>query len=146
MTGGVYAYRTRKPNARFRIPILSYHWAYVGQTSSFWHRDRQHMGTTTNSLVPAKPWADLEPRVYRLTLPNWLWLRLTVETLAILVLWPVYNDRKNRWNPRRVPIVAAIAARARRDAGHRDTIIWPFGWSVVLILVALLAGHLGGAW
>ncbi len=114
----MYAYRTRRPSG------LGRHWGYVGQTSSFWHRHRQHCGleTLTAGDWPPRsgqPWADLDPRCYRIPLPNWKWLRLTVETLLIAVLWPVYNVQKNRWNPRRITPAHARAQRFDRNAGRK---------------------------
>ena len=46
MNGGVYVYRTRKPAARFHVPLLSFHFAYVGETTSFRHRHQQRGGQT----------------------------------------------------------------------------------------------------
>lgn len=114
--GGVYAYRTRKPGALLRIPFLSFHWGYVGQTNSFRHRHAQHTegGGTYNSR--AKPWSDLDPRcVIRIGLPNWKWLRLVVEQALILAVWPVYNHQGNKWNPRRVPLSTQERQRHARD-------------------------------
>ena len=133
--GGIYAYRTRKPSARFRIPIVSYHWGYVGRTSSFYHRHLQHTrGESRFGAVHVKPWTDLEPHCYRLPLPNWKWLHVVAEALMIWALMPVYNDKLNRHNPRRIPIVVAIQQRARRDAGVKLPNIRPI--HVVLWLVA----------
>lgn len=65
-----------------------------------------------------KPWADLKPRlVLFIPLPRWRWLLLTVETLLILVTWPVYNVQKNRWNPRRISSYAARMQRLARGKG-----------------------------
>jgi hypothetical protein len=121
MKGGVYAYRTRKPGAHLRLPLLSYHWGYVGRTNSFRHRDLQHLRGGGQFNAEAKPWADLEPRCYRLRLPNWRWLQATVEALVIWALWPVYNVSLNRHNPRRIPLKTARWQRRQRDLGHR----WP---------------------
>lgn len=131
MKGGVYVYRARKPAARLRIPLLSYHFAYVGETTSFWHRHRQH--------TAERPWADLEPRVVvRIPLPPWKWLLLSVETLVILLVWPAYNVKKNRWNPRRVPLAVQHRQRMRRDRGNiRINLRWSTAllWLPTLILV-----------
>lgn len=132
--GGVYVYRTRKPGARLRIPFLSYHWGYVGETSSFYHRDQQHLFGLGKYATIAKPWADLEPRCYRIGLPNWKWLRRSVETLVILALWPVYNHQKNQWNPRRIPLHAAKFQRAERDHGVR-----PFNLRLIHVVLLLAA-------
>lgn len=146
--GGVYAYRTRKPGllGRLGIPILSYHFAYTGETVSFRNRHEQHVrgGGTYGSV--AKPWSDLDPRcVLRIPLPPWKWLLRSVETLVILMTWPVYNHAKNQWNPRRIPLPAQARQRAMRDR---------IGWCwnvrplhlIVLACVALAALKIGGAW
>lgn len=118
-SGGVYVYRTRKPGAVFGWPIVGRHFAYVGETTSFHHRHLQHTVGGGRYGHQAQPWADLDPVcVLRVPLPRWKWLLHLVETLFILLLWPVYNDRKNHWNPRRIPLQVAKAMRAVRD-GHR---------------------------
>lgn len=122
MKGGVYVYRCRKPAARMRIPILSWHTAYVGETTSFYHRHAQHM--------ERQPWADLNPYVaFRIPLPARKWLLRTVETLLILMLAPVYNHRGNLWNPRRIPLHEARLQRRMRDRR---------GWSLNIRIVHLL--------
>ena len=109
MKGGVYIYRVRKPSAILGWPIIGRHFGYVGETVSFWHRDRQHK--------ESQPWSDLNPKCYRIPLPGWKPLLLTVETLVILLVWPVYNHKKNLWNPRRIPLSAARRQREARDSG-----------------------------
>jgi len=149
MRGGVYIYRTRKPGARYNLPVLSRHFGYVGQTSSFWHRHRQHMGRTTNVVTVAKPWADLYPVCYRISLPNWKWLRLVVEALLIWALMPVYNVQLNRSNPRRITPAEARRHRAVRDRGRHPFNLKPIHGAVAGVLLAVavwLLGHLGGSW
>lgn len=103
---------------------------YVGETVSHRLRQRQHLGISRYGVdgqvvkgftrVPAQPWADLNPVWHKITLPWWLcwkWVLRPLETLVILALWPVYNDAKNHWNPRRIPKGIAKAQRATRDAG-----------------------------
>jgi hypothetical protein len=137
--GGVYIYRCRKPAARFRIPILSWHFAYVGETTSFWHRHRQHMGIATNYTPTPQPWTDRDPYVWlRIPLPPWKWLLRSVETLAILAVWPVYNISKNRWNPRRIKPWTAQRQRQYRDVGA-----WAPSatrWYHVALILAVAAG------
>lgn len=143
--GGVYVYRTRKPGAVFGMPTsftlavallmtatLAFlggpwplaalllacsgrHFAYVGETRSFAHRDRQHRSGDVRWGSHAKPWSDLDPKCYRLSMPGWKWLLRSVETLLIVLLWPVYNDKKNRWNPRRITMARARSMRYARD-------------------------------
>lgn len=110
--GGIYAYRTRKPRGRGR------HWGYVGETVSFYFRDKDHMGLGNHGRL-GQPWSDLDPVRYSIIkLPWWLcwkWVLLPLETLVMLCLWPVYNDAKNHWNPRRIPRQGARRMRMRRD-------------------------------
>lgn len=157
--GGVYIWRTRKPGSLLGLPFtgclagavvacvwLAYigafwpiglvmllfsgtHFAYVGETVSFYHRSRQHLGnvgTTDTYQSGGQPWADLRPKmVARIPLPTsarYGWTKRlqkivlrSVETFFILVTWPVYNDAKNRWNPRRIPKNVAKRQRAARD-------------------------------
>jgi hypothetical protein len=105
---------------------------YVGETVSFYFRSRQHMGVSNYAVeggrrvlrpvkVPAQPWSDLRPVCHKvIKLPWWLcwkWVLRPLETLVILATWPVYNDSKNHWNPRRIPKGLAKAQRAARDRG-----------------------------
>lgn len=139
MKGGVYAYRTLKPGARFRIPILSWHWGYVGETRSFYHRHLQHSVGGGAYRVEPKDWADRSPRCYRLALPDWRWLRRSVESLAIGLLWPVYNVQKNRWNPRRIPPKVARWQRHQRDIGAHWLInIRPVHTVLFIVLACLV--------
>lgn len=131
--GGVYAYRVDHYRNRARR-----HWGYVGESVSFYFRGRQHMGVSrfdpvtgqvvkgegsglAVARVPAQPWSDLNPVMHKVVrLPWWLcwkWILLPLETLTMLVLWPVYNDAKNHWNPRRVTKDMARLQRAARDRG-----------------------------
>lgn len=134
--GGVYVYRCRKPGAFLGWPFIGRHFAYVGETTSFRHRHLQHTVGGGRYGHQAQPWADLEPRcVLRIPLPPWKPLLHAVETLFILLLWPVYNDRKNHWNPRRIPLQVAKAMRAARDGGR-------WRWAHRVFLAARLAGGL----
>lgn len=139
LRGGVYAYRCRKPGARFSIPFLSTHWGYVGQTSSFYHRAIQH---------EAKSWADLVTNVYRLRLPNWKWLRLVVEMLFIVLLAPVYNYMGNGWNPRRIPLATAAWHRNVRNRGRRPMNVRPAHLLLMVAVPVIVAvvGDVRGWW
>ncbi len=110
--GGVYGYRTRKPSGFGR------HWGYIGETVSFYFRDRDHKGVGRNGQA-AQPWSDLDPKRYTIIkLPWWLcwkWVLRPLETLVMLCTWPVYNDAKNHWNPRRIPKRGAAYQRKMRD-------------------------------
>lgn len=153
MKGGVYVYWTRKPGARYNIPVLSRHVGYVGQTSSFWHRHRQHMGLgglmVLSNPRSEKPWADLDPVCYRISLPNVRWLRLMVEALLIWTLFPVYNVQLNRHNPRRIKPWTAQEQRRLRNRGRRPfNFTRAHAWTLGAALGAALwlLGHLGGTW
>lgn len=116
--GGVYLIRTRKPGARLAVPFLSTHWGYVGETTSFRRRIGQHLHGDAAYGTIAKPWADLVVSVHYVPLPTWKPLLRAVETLFILLVWPVYNISKNRWNPRRIVPWTAAHQRAARDLGR----------------------------
>lgn len=117
---GIYIYRTRKPGAVFGVWFFGRHFAYVGETLSFYHRGKQHLLGGGNYDVKAKDWSDLKPKCYRIPLPPWKWLLRSGETLVISLTWPVYNIQKNLWNPRRIS-----PARARAQRLARDTKNWP---------------------
>lgn len=161
--GGVYVWRTKKPGALIGLPftgclagavvacvwlhvigvawfiglaVLLFsgtHFAYVGETVSFYHRERQHRGnldTEDEFKSTGQPWADLNAKiVMRIPLPTSarsalgkrvqkMMLR-SVESFFIVIFAPVYNDAKNRWNPRRIPKAVAKAQRAARDRRAR---------------------------
>jgi hypothetical protein len=111
---------------------------YVGRTVSFHFRKRQHLGHSRFDpatgvvvkgkaphgpamvKVPSQPWSDLNPVWREFRFPWWLcwkWVLDPAETLLILLTWPVYNDAKNHWNPRRITKGLAKAQRATRDSG-----------------------------
>jgi hypothetical protein len=123
--GGVYVVRCRKPGAPFGLPFIGRHFGYVGETSSFAHRERQHNGkylaTDTFRTGPGKPWRDLNPRFYRIPLP-FRWVRKLGETFLIWTLLPVYNVRKQPpYNFRKISLSAAQwQARVRSSEA--------FGW------------------
>jgi hypothetical protein len=116
---GLYVWRTRKPHAFLGLPVVGRHLAYVGMTSSRFHRDQQHLfGTAT---APPAPWSDLSPKPYPLPclFPGWLFARRVQEKLWIFLLFPVYNDQWNHHNPRRITRSYARTLRLRRQAGGR---------------------------
>jgi hypothetical protein len=155
--GGVYLWRVDHHRNRARRVN-----GYVGETVSYYFRSRQHMGSShynpvtgkrglTPARVPAQPWSDLNPKMYKiLPLPWWLcwkWVLRPLETLVMLCTWPVYNDAKNHWNPRRITKTTARVHRAQRDAGAiRYTMrVWTAHLfrAALLTVLALTAG--GGA-
>jgi hypothetical protein len=160
--GGVYLWRVRHHlNPARRVN------GYVGETVSFHLRSQQHMGVSrfdprtgkagkgvATVKVPAQPWSDLDPvRRDIIKLPWWLcwkWVLRPLETLVMLCTWPVYNDAKNRWNPRRIPKNLAKIQRARRDAGtvaYKVTVAtgrW-LGTACRVVGVLLILAGLGAA-
>ncbi len=151
-TRGNYVWRTRKPHSMlglslrtlllaglaggvvmwmmggpwwlaFLAPLFSgRHTAYVGQTGSRYHRDRQHLHGDSRYGATGKPWADLEPKVYPLPclFPRWAWSRKLNEKLMILLLLPVYNIQDQvKWNPRKVGKDLAQRQRWARDEAKR---------------------------
>lgn len=113
--GGVYLWRVRhhlKPWRRVN--------GYVGESVSFYLRGRDHMGKGRFDQE-AQSWSDLDPVMHKIiSLPWWLcwkWVMRPLETLVMLCTWPVYNDAKNRWNPRRITKSKARIQRAQRDQG-----------------------------
>jgi hypothetical protein len=155
--GGVYLWRVDHHRNRARRVN-----GYVGETVSFYLRSRQHMGVSrfdpvTGQVVkgkgsgmatvkiPAQPWSDLNPKRYDvIKLPWWLcwkWVLRPLETLVMLLTWPVYNDAKNRWNPRRIPKSIAAAQRQAREYGRGVA----YTTRVTLAHGARIAVQLGGA-
>ncbi len=119
---GVYVFRARRPGFIGRIPVAGRHFAYVGESSHVRLRRRDHLEGSVKYNAFPKPWTDLAPTWYFLPLPGApKFLLRSVETLLILLLWPVYNHQKNLWNPRRIPIKSA-----KRQRGQRDVLGWSF--------------------
>lgn len=118
---GVYVFRGRRPGLFGRVPLLGRHFLYVGMSGHVRSRYSDHMNGSMKYNAMPKPWADLKVSWYYVPLPGWKPLLLTVETLLIALLWPVYNHQKNLWNPRRIPLKSA-----RRQRGQRDVIGWSF--------------------
>jgi hypothetical protein len=122
--GGVYIWRTRKPGALLGWPIIGRHFGYVGETSSFRHRKRQHSGKP----LPYDPyastgalWSDLAPRCYEIPLPG-KWVRKAAEWILIKILFPVYNVKYNGGNPRRISRYRQVQMRTTRNKqAHRPT-------------------------
>lgn len=122
---GCYVWRTRKPHAPLGLPFVGRHFAYVGETGSRYHRDPQHVrGGGTYGAV-AKPWSDLDPKVYPLPclFPNSQRSRLFHEKLYTRILLPVYPTENNTGNPRRITSEHAQAQRAARDRLGKSVVI-----------------------
>lgn len=120
---GCYVWRTRKPHAPIGMPIIGRHFAYVGQSGSRYHRDRQHRyGDPARGKLPAS-WSDLDAKVYPLPMlfPGWKWARLHQERLWIKLLCPPYNVLEQPpWNLRRISRAEAARQRAARDRRRRS--------------------------
>jgi hypothetical protein len=150
---GVYIYRTRKPGALLGWPVIGRHTAYVGQTKSFGHRHRQHIGRPLPYdpyASTGQPWSDLQPRCYRVPLPPWRWLLLLVEWAVVMVAFPVYNVRpRHPFNPRRITQYRAIQMRRSRDEqaslplGVLRRLVTALRWYHFVGSVALAAGMAG---
>jgi hypothetical protein len=153
--GGVYLWRVDHHRNRARRVN-----GYVGETVSFYHRARQHMGTSNYAVgaskrstvavkVPAQPWSDLNPVCRQIIkLPWWLcwkWVLRPLETLVMLCTWPVYNDAKNRWNPRRIPKSLARVQRSHRDAGARGATAFAYRAKVTMAHGVRIAVQVAGA-
>jgi hypothetical protein len=119
--GEVYAYRTRKPGALLRIPFVSFHWAYVGQTRDPTRRDLEHRFGGGRYGKPPASWSDREPRRFVLWRMKHApqWAVNGAEWLFIQLLQPVYNDKMNGANLRRVSRRRAIRAREIRTRTGR---------------------------
>lgn len=119
---GVYLFRTRRPGLIGRIPFIGRHTAYVGESNHLHLRKMAHLIGGGKFQAIAKPWSDLRPTWYFIPLPGAPKpLLRAIETLLILLTWPVYNSAKNRWNPRRIPLSSALRQREWRDR---------LGWSL----------------
>jgi hypothetical protein len=114
---GCYMHRTRKPHAPIGLPIIGRHTAYVGETGSRYHRDRQHRFGGGTYGATAKVYADLDLKIYPLPClwPNWKAARKVQEWLYIKALFPVYNVQHNGTNPRRIKPRVAESQRWERD-------------------------------
>lgn len=96
--------------------ITGRHFAYVGETVSFRDRHGEHVNGGGRWGRKAQPWSDLDAVcVLRIPMPKWKWMLRGVETTLIFLLAPVYNDRKNKWNPRRISLASSRQMRRRRD-------------------------------
>lgn len=150
--GGVYLVRVDHHRNRARRVN-----GYVGETVNHYLRQRQHLGVsrfdpatgqavkTGTVKVASQPWSDLNPVWHTITLPWWLcwkWVLRPLETFVILLTWPVYNDAKNRWNPRRIPKAVAKVQREARDQGQ-----WSIGYRARVTLAhgARIAAQVAGA-
>lgn len=108
--------------ALLALAISPRHFAYVGESTRVGLRKKAHLQGSVRYNQPPKPWADLDPSWYYLPMP-WApkWLLRSVETLLILLTWPVYNHQKNLWNLRRIPLKTA-----KSQAVVRAAVGWSF--------------------
>jgi hypothetical protein len=180
--GGVYLFRTRKPGAFYgwslrwalvgmtAVGALLYalggwwwlaplcllmsgrHSAYVGQTSNYARRLKQHLEGDVRWGAKPKDWNDLEPRFYRLPtlFPRHEIARLIQEWVYVQILLPAYNVKlQPPWNARRIrPSTAAHqrALRGRLGLWYRiPRAVFRYG-----LVIAIFAGSVwltpGGWW
>jgi hypothetical protein len=139
--GGCYVWRTRKPGAVWGLPIIGRHFAYVGQTGSFAHRERQHTGkylATDTFRVGHRPWSDLHPRCYRIPLP-FKWMRVALEPLLVAILCPVYNKQlQPPYNFRKISPRTAAWQRRMRD---RESTGWWLPRAVASVRLYHIIGY-----
>jgi hypothetical protein len=116
------------------------HWAYVGQTSSRYHRDRQHRGL--DPRVPPSPWSDLDAKAYPLpSLPWWRWSRELSEWFWTIVLLPVYPVPKQApWNLRKISKAKAQRQRAARDMRRQKSPVRTLAVDILVTSVRLILG------
>ncbi len=130
------------------------HNAYAGLTNSFYFREQQHIVGSSTWGSRAKPWSDLDPKVYRIPLPNFIthkggvakalglkgrWTLETLETLLIWLTFTVYNAQKQPpWNLRRIPPRKADAQRMAREKRGIGVNLGRVAvrWALMLVIVA----------
>lgn len=145
--GGCYAFRCNKPGAYFGWPVVGRHWAYVGETTSYYHRRQQHVLGDSHWGAAPKAWADLKPRFYRL--PTVLWqfksARLVQETVYVWLLCPVYNVKQQPpYNMRRISSTKARQQRwARQQFGPVYAAVRSAARGVVLLALVAVLGWSG---
>lgn len=143
----IYAYRTRKPGAVWGLPLVGRHWAYVGRTNDLARRHQEHILGGGMYDAVAKPWADLEPRLYviRPKKRRREWTTNFLEWFFIWLLLPVYNVSMNAGNPRRIRRAEQLRQRAARDRSEALGVVVglrrrvPVYAGVAVALVAALA-------
>jgi len=128
------------------------HFAYVGETVSFKDRHKEHTEgggrwkTRAGRPKPSAAWSDLDPVcVLRLPAPKKKWLLRAIETFFIRLLFPVYNEKKNKGNPRRITRDSAIRMRNRRNKRRVKLSLWNvrFGHLVIVVFVLSVLVSLG---
>jgi hypothetical protein len=122
------------------------HFAYVGETVSFKDRHGEHMSGGGRWKRGAASWSDLDARcVLRIPLPKRKRLLRSIETFLILVLAPVYNEKKNGLNLRRIPRNSARRMRRRRDNRRVRLNVLNFraGHLLVCIVIAVALHMIG---
>jgi len=142
LQGGIYLFRTNKPWAILGLPIIGRHNGYVGQSVAYSLRWRQHTAGGGKFKSVAKAWSDLDPEAWRiLPLPGWMFARTPwavnfLELLCIVLLAPVYNDKMNHWNLRRISKQRAHSQRTWREWAP---LLLRISVMLLVLLVKLLA-------
>lgn len=122
------------------------HFAYVGETVSFKDRHGEHMSGGGRWKKGAASWSDLDARcVARFPLPKSKRILRAVETLLIVLLAPVYNEKKNGLNLRRIPRNSARRMRRRRDNRRVKINVLNFRAGHLLVCIVLAVSlHIAG--
>lgn len=151
---GIYLARTNKPYAIFGLPLIGRHNGYVGQSNAYELRWAQHTHGGGKFKSVAKGWSDLDPEFHRIIpLPKWMFERTpkvvdALEWLAIKLLLPVYNDKMNHSNPRRIPkerLWKQRRFRTETSGGIRISImLLRSSFKLLLLLGAFLLLRKGG--
>ncbi len=114
------------------------HFAYVGETVSFKDRHAEHIQGGGRWKKRSAAWSDLDPVcVARIPLGKWKPLLRFVETVLIFFLQPVYNEKKNLWNLRRIPRPSALRMRLRRDKRRVRLNIFNLRAAHMIVLVVI---------
>jgi hypothetical protein len=119
------------------------HFAYVGETVTFRDRHLEHTRGGGRWRKPPAAWSDLDPVcVLRIPLGKKKDILHAVEWLFVKLCQPVYNEKLNKANPRRITRDSAKRMRRRRDKRRVRLSLWNirFGHVLILFVVAITVG------
>lgn len=156
--GGLYVWRVDKPHALIGLPLIGRHFGYLGMTNSYYFRAQQHLAGSTKYGAAAARWSDLRPKCYKiLPLPDFILhgryrrrITFALETIAIWLLCPVYNDKQQPpYNLRKISKRSAAAQREARDKLGRTAktgraLLRYACWALLLSLAAFTYTQLNG--
>jgi hypothetical protein len=122
------------------------HFAYVGETVSFKDRHGEHIDGGGRWKKRSAAWSDLDARcVLRIPIGKWKPLLRFVETLLIFFCQPVYNEKKNMWNLRRITRASALRMRLRRDRRRVKLNVLNLRAAHLVVIVAVMVyAHVQG--